>query len=63
MAIEDVAQSHHAIMPAVMFVNSHNGLPHHVERERQVIGYAKRLADLEGAGADSVIGIAETQIK
>jgi hypothetical protein len=36
---------------------------HHFERERQVIGYAKRLADLEGAGADSVIGIAETQIK
>jgi hypothetical protein len=63
LAIDGIMQTCRAVMPAEMFVNSHGGFTHHFERERQVIGYAERLADLERAGADSFIGIAKRQIK
>jgi len=51
LAIDGIMQTCRAVMPAEMFVNSHGGFTHHFERERQVIGYAERLADLERAGS------------
>jgi hypothetical protein len=57
LAVDDVAQTHNAVVPAEMFVNPHGRLSHHFACERQFIGHAKELANLECAGADIIVSL------